>query len=107
MAWQVQRIGVPGSSLRQLLQGGRTPRWPSFAKASERSVFRGLIRRGSGRLHPGLFVSQRQERVALGAGELAATVFPQEQSHKEKNQPKAEENRDGYYRHAWIELGSA
>jgi hypothetical protein len=36
---------------------------------------------------------------------MTVAVFPQEQGDKEKNQPKAEEDRDGYDRHAWIELG--
>jgi hypothetical protein len=57
--------------------------------------------------HPGLFVGERQEGIAFGAGEMAAAMFPQEQGHEEKNQPEAEENRKWYYRHAWIELAAA
>ncbi len=53
--------------------------------------------------HPRVFGSQRQQRIALGAGEQAPAMFPQEQRDEEKDQPEAEENRNRYYRHAWNE----
>jgi len=49
------------------------------------------------------FGRQRQEGVALRAGEEPAAMFPEEHYDEEKDQPEAEEDRNRYDRHAWIE----